>query len=422
MINKMKVLFHLRTVKTNDNYGIIYCRITVNGERLNLCSTNIRVHKSDFDRKAGRIKPKTNTAQSNNRILDSMQAKLNTIFNDLEAKNVRTNAQHIKKVYHGELRTNYTFLEISQMFLEEIKKVSDRSTQSKQKYSVGTYKAYRHRLHNFERFLFAKKLDKINSEEVKKPILTRFKTFLTLDNDNSEVYAGKNLQAVRTCINWAFENGFILTNPLVGVKIMVERKTDTTRISKEEMVIMESFNFDVWFENRLSSLPPSQVKAIQRKRESLEKVRDIYLFSCYTGLAYTDIKAFESSWLVYEEGRLCMKGNRNKTGTSFFVPLISKAITLIKKYSIDGELDGSKFPVTSNQRMNQQLKTLCHEIGIEKNLWFHTSRKTFTDTLINEYKMTATATIGATGHKNERELNAYCRLRPQRVLAEFPVL
>jgi integrase len=421
MINKMKILFHLRTVKA-ESYGIIYCRITVNGERINLCSTNIRVNKNDFDKKAGRISPKTDTAQSQNRTLDSMQAKLNTIFNDLESKNVKTNAQQIKRIYQGELKTNYTFLEISQMFLEEIKKVSDKNINSKQKWSVGTYKAYNHRLSNFERFLFAKKLDRINAEEIKKPVLTRFKTFLIIDKDNSEVYAGKNLQAVRTCINWAFENGFILTNPLIGVKILIERKTDTTRIEKEEMEVMENFDLDMWLENKLTSSPPSRIKTYQLQKESLEKVRDIYLFCCYTGLAYTDVKAFNKSWLVYEEDRLCIKGNRNKTGTSFFVPLISKAISLIKKYDIDGKIYGSTFPVTSNQRINQQLKRLCREIGIEKNLWFHTSRKTFTDTLINEYNMTATATIGATGHANEKELNSYFRLRPQRVLSEFPIL
>ena len=417
MINSMKILFHLRTSKQDKDLGIICCRITVNKQRAEIGSTQIKIKKSDFDKKTGTIKGKTDFAQVANKRLDHIKGRINAIYLDYEVKEIKASAEQVKAKFLNDGSSEYTFLAIASMFLREIEMSAESVNKN---ISIGTYKSYKHRLQNFERFLVAKKMQDHFADEIKQHILKRFETYMIIENDCAKTYAGKNCECVRTCINWAFENGYIQTNPLLGHKIKIEYEANTTHVDNYELDILESYDFLDWYKHTISTLPLGKHKPMMWKKKSLERVRDLYLFSCYTGLAYADLKSFNSSWIILEDNRLCLFGKRNKTGTEFFVPLIQKAIDLLERYGIKVGDNTKKLPVPSNKTINLQLKKVCQIVGINKELWFHTARKTFANMIINEYNMTTTASIRAMGHSNEKELKAYVKTNNKRVLSELP--
>ncbi len=120
------------------------------------------------------------------------------------------------------------------------------------------------------------------------------------------------------------------------------------------------------------------------KIERLQFVRDLFIFSCYTGLAYTDaINLSATNLLRGIDGDHWLITHRQKTGTSVKIPLLPKAKDLIEKYKNNpkGLADGSLFPKISNQRLNGYLKEMADLCQIEKNLTVHLARHTFATTI-----------------------------------------
>jgi hypothetical protein len=416
----MKVLFYLRTSKSNNEYATIYVRITVNGVRVNVESTNIKIRKKDFDYDRMRIKGRSNTVDSQNRTLDSKQAKLVTIYNDLEAKQIRTSGQQIKSIYLGEENKHFTFLEVKEKYLDYLKKCirQNEDDEDVNKVSQGTFNAYNFRLKNFEYFLTIKKKDKTDITQINGATLRLFEDHLIMDKNCNSVYIAKNKQAVRTCINWAFDRGLIYVNPLGSTKIHCKQEIDTRCISNEELELLERFNFDNLLIQKLKKARSNNDrKKIVNQCKALELVRDMYVFGCHTGMAYIDIKKFSFDEVEEIDNRLVHVKKRKKSKSESNKPIVKVAYRIIRKYQ---ELGYNRFPITSNQRLNHQLHNLQRELGIDDTLTFHSSRKKQSDLCTNTYFMSDEATMNVMGHKNKRELDTYRKVSVKRVLHEYP--
>ena len=120
----------------------------------------------------------------------------------------------------------------------------------------------------------------------------------------------------------------------------------------------------------------------------LSWVQDLFVFACYTGLAYTDLSELTPS-SVYKgvDGEPWLSGKRKKTSEPFHIPLLYPALNLIEKYRNHekSKAKGTLLPVPTNQRLNTYLKEIADLCGISKNLTFHVARHTFatTVTLLN---------------------------------------
>lgn len=136
--------------------------------------------------------------------------------------------------------------------------------------------------------------------------------------------------------------------------------------------------------------------------ERVSQVRDIFLFSCYTGLAYADVKKLKRSEIVNGiDGQKWIYTSRQKTDTDSRVPLLPKALELMVKYKDYPQCveDGLLLPVLSNQKMNSYLKEIADACGITKELTYHIARHTFakTVTLANGVSMESISKM--LGHK-----------------------
>ncbi|WP_303027555.1 site-specific integrase, partial [Duncaniella muris] len=152
------------------------------------------------------------------------------------------------------------------------------------------------------------------------------------------------------------------------------------------------------------------------------QVRDIFIFSCYTGLAYIDIKELKKEHIQTSfDGNQWIMTHRHKTGTPVNVPLLAIPQELIKKYEGQAK-DGLLFPVLSNQKMNAYLKEIAVVCGIEKNITFHLARHTFATTVTLSHGVPIESVSKMLGHTNIQTTQIYARITNQKISKDMAAL
>lgn len=146
----------------------------------------------------------------------------------------------------------------------------------------------------------------------------------------------------------------------------------------------------------------------------LELVRDLFVFSCFTGLAYVDLANFRPSDITTINERKWIKSQRAKTSVPINVMLLDIPLQLIEKYQNDPRRNGMVFPMISNQRMNSYLKEIGDICGINKNLTFHLARHTFaTMTLSKGVPIESVSKM--LGHTNIKTTQIYARITDKKI-------
>lgn len=175
-------------------------------------------------------------------------------------------------------------------------------------------------------------------------------------------------------------------------------------------------------------LTQEELDRIIDKRFSTERlriVRDIFVFCCYTGLAYADVYKLKPADISRGiDGEYWLFAERRKTGVSSNVPLLPPALAILEKYKDYAEVtNGEKLlPVITNQRLNAYLKEIADVCGILKNLTFHIARHTFatTVTLTNGVPMESVSSM--LGHKNLRTTQVYAKVVEKKVSEDMKML
>ena len=229
------------------------------------------------------------------------------------------------------------------------------------------------------------KRDDVILNEVNIDFIQSFHSYLVKDKNMSQNTTTKHLKFLKAIINRAISNNYINYNSLIKYKIKRE-PVEIDFLNEEEL--RRIINFD-------SSIP------------RLEKARDFFLFGCFTGLAYIDIKTLEAkNFERDEEGRIWIKKKRVKTGVLSRIPLHPMAKMILEKYKGGDKL----LPIQAPSDINKYLKDIAILCHIDKNITFHTSRHTFasTVTLANNISMEVVSKM--LGHTNTRMTAHYAKL------------
>ena len=201
--------------------------------------------------------------------------------------------------------------------------------------------------------------------------------------------ASVKMAKIRTLMKYAFDNGKILTYPFNSVKI--PRKAKSVEFLTEEEI--------------------DQIRRKKMPNERLERIKDCFIFECYTGIAYVDIKNLKKSdFKTNEEGQIYIKKKRNKTGIDFLVVLIEDALIIAKKYDF-------KIPVLTNQKYNSYLKELADLCNIKKPLHSHIARHTCACLLLNR-GMSVEVVAKVLGHSTIKHTQHYAKLLDKTVFIE----
>lgn len=159
--------------------------------------------------------------------------------------------------------------------------------------------------------------------------------------------------------------------------------------------------------------------------DRLNQVKDIFIFSCYTGLAYVDVtKLTPSNFVIGIDGKHWIKTHRTKTDTPSNIPLLPPAMEILNKYKDHPAAvnKGRLLPVLSNQRMNSYLKDIAIVCEIQKELTFHIARHTFATTVTLSNGISLESVSKMLGHKNMRTTQHYAKILDKKVSQDMNVL
>jgi len=162
---------------------------------------------------------------------------------------------------------------------------------------------------------------------------------------------------------------------------------------------------------------------ISNKR--IEVIRDMFVFCCYTGLAYVDVSKLKPSNIItYPDGTLWINLSRTKTDVDSHIPLLPKAVEIIEKYKGHPETDikGTVLPIRSNVKFNAYLKEVADLCGIEKNLTTHLARHTFATTVTLNNDVPIETVSKMLGHKNLKTTQIYAKVLDKKVGADMKIL
>lgn len=153
--------------------------------------------------------------------------------------------------------------------------------------------------------------------------------------------------------------------------------------------------------------------------ERLEHVRDLFIFSCFCGLAYSDVTNLRQENIRKSfDGNLWIMMKRQKTNTDVNVPMLDIPKMILKKYK--GKLpDGKILPVISNQKLNAYLKEIADVCGIKKNLTFHCFWHTFATTTTLAKGVPIETVSKMLGHSNIETAQIYVRITNNKISSDM---
>lgn len=352
--NTFKILFHIRgNYKNKEGKCPITIRIAVNGEYERINST-VAVEPELWDVKAMKAIGRSAKILEINKRLEDMRVVLKEHYYDILNRHGYVTAEMVKNAFTGVTAKEESLVPLYKQHLEDTKKLIGLSKANP------TYQKYERMYRRVVEFMKKKyNITDIPLREIKYQFIVDLEFFLRTEYGYSQNTTYKCMKFFKQVINKAIRAGLITVDPFNGYKISVQR-VDRGFLSEDDLKKMME-------------------KEFASKR--LEQVRDIFVFACFSGLAYIDLANLRVDNIQKMfDGRLWIVTHRQKTNTKVTVPLLPPAIKILKKY--EGKyLDGQLLPIITNQKLNCYLKEIADICGIEKNLTFHLARHTFATTM-----------------------------------------
>ena len=352
------VCFFIKKYKKINGQIPIYLRITVNKQRVDV-STKRTVDEKNWNNAKGLAKGNKEEVKSLNHYLEQVRASIVSDYQQMVLSKKLITAQILKLSFQNGSKNERTLCTLMEYHNETMKSVLE----------PGTLKNYYTTTKYVKKFLLKNfKVSDIAVTDINYRFITEFEIFLRrhqpLDHQKKLGNNGvmKHLERLRKMMGLAYKMEWIPKNPFEQYSLKFD-KFERGCLNSEELERLESKTFGI---------------------PRLNWIRDLFVFSCYTGLAYCDTMALtpgnikigidNEDWLITA---------RKKGGQPVRVPLLQKAAEIINKYKIDpkAKSQGKLFPVISNQKLNSYLKEVADLCEISKNLTFHLARHTFATTV-----------------------------------------
>lgn len=213
----------------------------------------------------------------------------------------------------------------------------------------------------------------------------------------------KHIERLRKMVTLSIKLGWLSTDPFIQYRLKFT-KVDKDFLSEKEL---------------------AELEVVDLASHRLTVVRDLFVFSCYTGLAYTDVMNLTPSnihigidkeyWLITQ---------RQKTDTDVKVPLLPQALSVIDRFRNHPRAvnKGSLFPLISNQKLNKYLKEVAEKVGISKDLTFHCARHTFATTVTLSNGVPIESVSKMLGHTKISTTQIYARVIEQKLSVDMKAL
>lgn len=385
MQNSLSVLFYLRKKATGDlSMATIYLRITVNGKRAEV-STLRKIPISKWNAKANRVIGYSIEARQANRQLDIIKNRIYEIYQNLLNQDIEiVTAKGIRDEYIGVNKSRKLILEM----FEEHNLTMERLVGKE--FSFRTLQRYKTTKKHLAKYIKSNyKLDDYPLKGIDVQYINGFIYFLKTKQNLSHNSALKYVAYFKKIIRVACANGWLDKDPFYNFKLRA-KTIDKEFLRKDEIDKLIEADF---------SIP------------RLSQVRDVFIFSCYTGLAYVDVaKLKEDDIVIGMDGGRWIKVNRTKTKTLSRIPILPVAEQIISKYASMINYENKLLPVYSNQKTNGYLKEIADLSGITKKLTFHMARHTFATTITLSNGVPIESVSKMLGHKSLKTTQHYAKI------------
>jgi len=399
MSNKVDILFFARlNSKNKRNLAPIYARIIVNSQRIEF-STGLSIEPKYWNGNSAKVVAGNSNAQLINTYISTKKLEFKKIHNDLLLEQKEITAYSLKNRLLGvkdeeSLRTIIQLVDFHNSFFQS-KIGTDTAITTFRKYKVT-----RKRLLEFISYQYKK--DDIFLKDVQLEFILNFDLYLKTvfkNNHNTVIKHCKNLKAI---INLGIQYQWLDLNPFNRHKTPY-KEGNKSILTKEELSILELKQFKI---------------------PRLSLVRDLFIFQCYTGLAYADMKALckaDIQWGI--DGHKWIIKQRVKTEQRSAIPLLPKAIEILDRYKWQDKKDNEPvLPVISNQKLNGYLDEIAHLSGISKKITTHVGRRTFATTVTLSNKVPIETVSRMLGHSNLKTTQIYAKVMDSKISEDMQAL
>jgi site-specific recombinase XerD len=398
MKTTFSLLFYLKRPKNHEKGPIpIYLRITVNGKRAETTSGR-ECLPANWNNKLGRFRGTKEEIKSFNAYLDNLQSQVYEAHKILTESGGAITAELIKNKLLGK---NEKVKMLIAVFRDHNKKVAALVGNE---YAAGTLTRYETSLRHTQSFLAWKyQVSDINIKSVDHDFITNYEFYLRSEKKCANNSAVKYIKNFKKIIRICLASGWLDNDPFINYKTKV-KQVDRVFLNQEEIQAISEKVFDT---------------------DRLNQVRDIFLFCCFTGLAYADVQKLKQSEIIKgADGEMWIVTKRLKTNTPTKVPLLPVALTILEKYSNDPVccIKGKALPVSTNQKMNAYLKEIAGVCSINEELTFHTARHTFATTVTLSNGVPIESVSKMLGHTNIKTTQHYAKILDMKVSKDMALL
>lgn len=391
------ILFWLRKGRVSEQLAPLFCRVTIQGQRYEI-SLNCKIRPQSWNKEAQKSIGKTETDREANRVIENTKLQVEETVTHMHQKGYQFNIANFKLMYQVQDNEYNT---ISRLF--DYHEIIDRKNLKE-----GSYRGYiitKKHLLDYVRIKYHVADYDINA--IDKPFVQEFFAYLQGYRREGKIKCAvngalKHITRFKRIMNLALQNEWINRNPVTFLKVKKER-VEKGFLSEEEIKALEEVTL----------------------KPHLMIVRDIFLFSVYTGAAYVDVSNLtignirlgidRSLWLQY---------SRQKTGQRVSLPLLEPAQRIVQQYHRyhSNKPHNKLFPMPTNQEVNRHLKTIADEAGIEKKVTFHMARHTFATTITLSHGIPIETVSKMLGHAALSTTQIYAKVVDNKIMDDMAAL
>lgn len=395
MRSTFKVLFYLKRNKEKTQSVVpLMGRITVNGT-ISQFSAKLSVPERLWEVRGGRAKGRSLEADRINRYLDDIRSQIDRHYRDIRDRESYVTAEKVKNAWLGFGKRYRTLLSTFRSFTDDLhgRIGVDRSK--------NTWYRYLATMKHLQAFLTAKyRVSDIALAELEQSFIEQFHVYLKTERALKLTSICRYLDCLINVVKVSFNDGIMPRNPFASYRYN-EPTPERAFLNEAEILTL-------------------QHAALRTKKQRI--IRDLFLFSCFTGICYADMKSLV--WKQFEQdahGDWWVTGNRCKTDTQYVVKLLPAALSILERCRDDGAERVFSF-IPHLNTVDRSLKRIAVLCGIEKKLTFHVRRHTYATTICLMNGVSLETLSKMLGHKRITTTQTYAKVTQPMVDREVEML
>jgi site-specific recombinase XerD len=390
-----RILFYLKRTKTLNNGKLtIFMRITINGERAEI-STHQSIESHLWNQGKAIVKGVSSSSRQINDYLEHLKLKVFQYKKEIENSDQEVSARTLGDLLQGKSSQRKGLVELFQEHNKCCRELVGRDI------APATITRYETTLMHVKNFIQTKyRQEDVSLQSINHEFITNFEHYLKTVRKCGHNTTVKYIRNLRKIVRIALSNDWLKLDPFRNISYHL-KEVNRDYLTDSELRLLINKEFSI---------------------ERLSRIKDIFLFCCFTGLAFSDVKSLTKENITQGiNNQKWLRTKRKKTGNPSEIPLLQVPTIILKKYENDPIclLQQKLLPVGSNQRMNSYLKEIADLCGIKKHLSTHTARHTFATTVTLTHGVSMEAVSKMLGHSNISTTKQYARIVDTLIIDEM---